>query len=95
MICAMNRRSRVVSIMEAESVTGPAKKLIEFAQRARETDKGLPVVELFVAASRRRWAGDHANQADCGGAAAAHRSDPDVKSHFFSGRAAFDRTGRG
>lgn len=39
--------------MEADFVTGPAKNLIEFAQRARETDRELPVVELSVAAYRR------------------------------------------
>jgi glycosyltransferase involved in cell wall biosynthesis len=47
------RRIRVLSIMEADFVTGPAKNLIEFGQRARETDEGLPVVELSVAAYRR------------------------------------------
>jgi len=39
--------------MEADFVTGPAKNLIEFAQRARETDRELPVVEFSVAAYRR------------------------------------------
>jgi glycosyltransferase involved in cell wall biosynthesis len=39
--------------MEADFVTGPAKNLIEFAQRAREKNKGLPVVDLSVAAYRR------------------------------------------
>jgi glycosyltransferase involved in cell wall biosynthesis len=47
------RRIKVLSIMEADFVTGPAKNLIEFAQRARESGKGLPVVELTVAAYRR------------------------------------------
>ncbi len=39
--------------MEAEFVTGPAKNLIEFAQRARENGEDLPTVELSVAAYRR------------------------------------------
>jgi len=38
-------RIRVVSIMEAQFVTGPAKNLLEFAQRARE---GSPAVDLSV-----------------------------------------------
>ena len=38
------RRIRVVSIMEADFVTGPAKNLIQFAQNAR------PAVDLSVVA---------------------------------------------
>jgi glycosyltransferase involved in cell wall biosynthesis len=47
------RRIKVLSIMEADFVTGPAKNLIEFAQRARERNRGLPAVDLTVAAYRR------------------------------------------
>ena len=39
--------------MEADFVTGPAKNLIEFAQRAREETPEVPLVELSVAAYRR------------------------------------------
>jgi glycosyltransferase involved in cell wall biosynthesis len=54
------RRIRVLSIMEADFVTGPAKNLIEFAQRAREKKEGRPAVELSVAGYRR---GDDAESA--------------------------------
>jgi glycosyltransferase involved in cell wall biosynthesis len=39
--------------MEADFVTGPAKNLIEFAQRAREAEQDLPAVELSVAGYQR------------------------------------------
>ncbi|BDC53193.1 glycosyl transferase (plasmid) [Bryobacterales bacterium F-183] len=39
---------KVVSIMEAQSVTGPAKNLLEFARRARQAPQGLPAVDLSV-----------------------------------------------
>jgi glycosyltransferase involved in cell wall biosynthesis len=39
--------------MEADFVTGPAKNLIEFAQRSRGKEEGQPAVELSIAAYRR------------------------------------------
>jgi glycosyltransferase involved in cell wall biosynthesis len=39
---------RVVSIMEAQFVTGPAKNLLAFAQRARSAPPGLPSVDLSI-----------------------------------------------
>src|SRR5437867_10406659 len=44
---------RVVSIMEAQFVTGPAKNLLEFAQRARTAPPGLPSVDLSIATYHR------------------------------------------
>jgi glycosyltransferase involved in cell wall biosynthesis len=41
-------RIRVVSIMEAQFVTGPAKNLLAFAQRARSAPPGLPAVDLSI-----------------------------------------------
>lgn len=40
---------RVVSIMESDFVTGPAKNLLEFAKRARNPPNGFPGVELSAA----------------------------------------------
>lgn len=40
---------RVVSIMESDFVTGPAKNLLEFAKRARHPPNGFPGVELSAA----------------------------------------------
>ncbi len=40
---------RVVSIMESDFVTGPAKNLLEFAVRARNPANGLPRIELSAA----------------------------------------------
>src|SRR5580704_9017635 len=40
---------RVVSIMESDFVTGPAKNLLEFAKRARHPANGLPSVEITAA----------------------------------------------
>jgi len=45
-----DRRIRVISIMEADFVTGPAKNLLEFAQRARQPREGAPAVDLSVVA---------------------------------------------
>src|SRR5689334_13071327 len=39
--------------MEGDFVTGPAKNLIEFAQRARDSAPDLPAVELSIGAYRR------------------------------------------
>jgi glycosyltransferase involved in cell wall biosynthesis len=39
--------------MEAHSVTGPAKNLLEFAQRGRTAQENLPPVELYVGAYQR------------------------------------------
>jgi glycosyltransferase involved in cell wall biosynthesis len=44
---------RVLSIMEAAFVTGPAKNLIEFAQRARSPEQDLPAVDFSVVAYQR------------------------------------------
>src|SRR5579872_3460932 len=44
---------RVVSIMESDFVTGPAKNLLEFAKRARNAPDGLPCVELSTATYQR------------------------------------------
>ncbi|MBV8572486.1 MAG: glycosyltransferase [Acidobacteriaceae bacterium] len=45
----MNRAVlRVAAVVEAETVTGPAKNLIEFATTARRPELDLPVVELSV-----------------------------------------------
>jgi len=41
---------RVVSVMEADFVTGPAKNLLEFAQRSRLADEDLPAVDLSIVA---------------------------------------------
>jgi glycosyltransferase involved in cell wall biosynthesis len=43
-----HRSIRVVSIMEAQFVTGPAKNLLAFAQRARSAPQGLPAIDLSV-----------------------------------------------
>jgi len=40
---------RVLSIMESDFVTGPAKNLLEFAKRSRQPPPGLPGVELSAA----------------------------------------------
>jgi len=40
---------RVVSIMESDFVTGPAKNLLEFAKRARHPPNGFPGVEVSAA----------------------------------------------
>jgi len=39
---------RVVTIMEAQFVTGPAKNLLEFAKRARSPAPGLPAIDFSV-----------------------------------------------
>jgi glycosyltransferase involved in cell wall biosynthesis len=39
---------RVVALMEARNVTGPAKNLIEFARRAREVTPGLRPIEFSI-----------------------------------------------
>jgi glycosyltransferase involved in cell wall biosynthesis len=44
---------RVVSVMESDFVTGPAKNLLEFAKRARKPPPGLPGVEVSTATYRR------------------------------------------
>ena len=45
---ALRQPIRVVAIMEAYTVTGPAKNLIRFAQKARVPDSELPPVELSI-----------------------------------------------
>src|SRR5437879_1127231 len=49
----MARAIRVMSVMEAGFVTGPAKNLIEFARCARTPDEDLPAVEFSVVAYQR------------------------------------------
>lgn len=49
----MARAIRVLSIMEAAFVTGPAKNLIEFAQRARTPEQDLPAVDFSVVSYQR------------------------------------------
>jgi len=44
---------RVLALMEASSVGGPPKNLIEFAKRAKELREGLPRVELAIATFQR------------------------------------------
>jgi len=44
----MPRTIRVVALMEGQFVTGPAKNLLEFAQRARQPSAGLPMVDLSL-----------------------------------------------
>jgi glycosyltransferase involved in cell wall biosynthesis len=51
---------RIVSIMESDFVTGPAKNLLEFAKRARHPPDGLPGVDLS-AATYQRGNGDPAS----------------------------------
>jgi glycosyltransferase involved in cell wall biosynthesis len=52
------RPIRVLAFMEATTITGPAKNLIEFAIRARRPSPGLPSVELSVATFLRPGSGD-------------------------------------
>src|SRR5882762_1301862 len=56
----MGRAIRVLSIMEAAFVSGPAKNLIEFARRARTQDDDLPAVE-FSTISYQRGASERPN----------------------------------
>ena len=44
---------KVVSIMEANSVTGPAKNLLEFASRSRSSSEGAERIEVSLIAYRR------------------------------------------
>lgn len=43
------RPLRVLALLEASTVTGPAKNLMEFARRARHPEGGLPVVDVLIA----------------------------------------------
>jgi glycosyltransferase involved in cell wall biosynthesis len=61
---------RVLSIMESDFVSGPAKNLLEFAKRARNPSNGLPSVELTAATYQR----GNGNPADNGFVAAAARA---------------------
>src|SRR5439155_25805556 len=56
----MARAIRVLAIMEAAFVSGPAKNLIEFAQCARAAEEGLPALE-FTVVSYQRGAEDSPN----------------------------------
>jgi glycosyltransferase involved in cell wall biosynthesis len=49
----MARTIRVLSIMEAAFVSGPAKNLIEFARRARSAEQDLPALEYTLATYQR------------------------------------------
>jgi glycosyltransferase involved in cell wall biosynthesis len=75
---------RVVSIMESDFVTGPAKNLLEFARRARHAPDGLPGVDLS-AATYQRGSG---NPADNGFVAAALRAG--ITMDIIPERARFD-----
>jgi glycosyltransferase involved in cell wall biosynthesis len=44
---------RILALIEASFVTGPAKNLLEFARTARNPESGLPAVEVCVANYRR------------------------------------------
>ncbi len=44
---------RVLSIIEAETITGPVKNLLEFCRQAREPQPGVPHVEVAFATYRR------------------------------------------
>jgi glycosyltransferase involved in cell wall biosynthesis len=76
---------RVVSIMESDFVTGPAKPLLEFAQRARHPQNGFPGVELSAATYLR---GD-ADPADNGFVSAAIQAG--VEMDFIKEKGRFDR----
>src|SRR5947209_7211330 len=56
----MARAIRVLAIMEAAFVSGPAKNLIEFARCARAAEEGLPALE-FTVVSYQRGAEDSPN----------------------------------
>jgi hypothetical protein len=43
------RPLRVLALLEASTVTGPAKNLMEFARRARHPEGGVPAVEVLIA----------------------------------------------
>src|SRR5665213_1666847 len=77
---------RVVSIMESDFVTGPAKNLLEFARRARQAPPGLPGVELTIATYHR----GNGNPADNGFVAAAARLG--VPMDIIGERGRFDRS---
>lgn len=49
----MGPRIKVLSVMEADSITGPAKILLDFAQRARNPGPGLPGVDFSIVGYRR------------------------------------------
>jgi len=76
---------RVVSIMESDFVTGPAKNLLEFAQRARHPQNGFPSVELSAATYLR----GNADPADNGFVTAALQAG--VEMDFIREKGRFDR----
>ena len=53
LVSSVPEEIRVLSIVEAWFVTGPAKNLLEFAQRSRVAAEGLPRVELTLATYER------------------------------------------
>jgi L-malate glycosyltransferase len=76
---------RVVTIMESDFVTGPAKPLLEFAQLARNPRNGFPGVELSAATYLR----GNADPADNGFVCAALRAG--VEMDLIRERERFDR----
>ena len=76
---------RVVSIMESDFVTGPAKPLLEFAQRARHPQNGFPGVELSAATYLR----GNADPAENGFVTAATQAG--VEMDFIREKGRFDR----
>jgi glycosyltransferase involved in cell wall biosynthesis len=75
---------RVVSIMESDFVTGPAKNLLEFAKRARRPANGLPSIDLTAATYMR----GNDNPADNGFVTAA--KDAGVPMDFIAEKGRFD-----
>src|SRR3982750_257937 len=53
-ISSDNSAIKLLAVMEASTVTGPAKNLIEFCQRARTANDGLAAVNASVATFHRR-----------------------------------------
>jgi len=51
---ANNSAIKLLAVMEASTVTGPAKNLIEFCRRARVADNRLPAINASVATFQRR-----------------------------------------
>jgi len=76
---------RVVSILESDFVTGPAKPLLEFAQRARHPHNGFPSIELSAATYLR----GEADPADNGFVSAALQAG--VEMDFIREKGRFDR----
>jgi glycosyltransferase involved in cell wall biosynthesis len=78
---------RVVSIMEAQFVTGPAKNLLEFAQRARIAPPGFPAIDLSAVTYER---GEESKASNNPFVAAAARAGVTMDIIYEQGR--FDRS---